>query len=158
MMDIREAIPTEIDLLARLWYDGWQDAHASILPAALAKVRTLSSFAERLQANLADVRVAGQQGAPIGLCIVKGDELNQLYVSAEARGTGVAAQLLADGEQRINANGAQRAWLACAIGNERAARFYQKNGWQCVGEQTIHLETPEGEFPLEIWRYEKRVG
>jgi GNAT superfamily N-acetyltransferase len=138
-MEIRQADISEVDTLAKLWYDGWQDAHAQILPAELTKVRTLPSFRERLLAALADVRVAGPPGTPVGLCIVKRDELNQLYVSASARGTGVAARLLIEGEARIRANGFTQAWLACAIGNERAARFYEKHGWQRVGNEVIHL-------------------
>ncbi|HEX2996374.1 MAG TPA: GNAT family N-acetyltransferase [Anaerolineales bacterium] len=157
VMEIRQADISEVDVLAKLWYDGWQDAHTQILPAELARLRTLHSFGDRLLASLADVRVAGPQGMPVGLCIVKGDELNQLYVSAGARGTGVAARLLADGEARIRANGVKQAWLACAIGNERAARFYEKNGWQRVGNEVIQLETPRGLFALEVWRYEKNV-
>jgi polar amino acid transport system substrate-binding protein len=31
----------EIHFLAKLWYDGWQDAHARILPGELARYRTL---------------------------------------------------------------------------------------------------------------------
>ena len=59
------------------------------------------------------------------------------------------------GEARLADRGVEIAWLACAIGNERAARFYEKGGWRRVGTMVIHLPTPEGEFPLEVWRYEK---
>lgn len=155
IMDIRAADTSEIDALAALWYEGWQDAHAQILPAELAQHRTLDSFRQRLRAALPDVRVAGPVGEPVGLCLVMEDELNQLYVAAQARGTGLAARLLADGEARIRAGGVKTAWLACAIGNVRAARFYEKHGWQRAGNVVIHLETPEGLFPLEVWRYEK---
>jgi hypothetical protein len=34
-MDVRAAQPGEVEHLARVWYDGWLDAHAEILPAAL---------------------------------------------------------------------------------------------------------------------------
>jgi GNAT superfamily N-acetyltransferase len=67
--------------------------------------RTLESFRERLAAALSETRVAGPKGAPLGLCILKRDELNQLYVSAEARGAGVAAALLADAESILAARG-----------------------------------------------------
>jgi RimJ/RimL family protein N-acetyltransferase len=49
-------------------------------------------------------------------------------------------------------------WLACAIGNERAARFYEKSGWRRTGTMVSQLETPNGIFPLEVWRYEKRLS
>lgn len=157
-MDVRAADESEIDPLARIWYDGWQDAHAEILPAELKRIRTLESFRERLRAALPDVRVAGPVGEPVGLCILKGDELYQLYVSARARGSGVAAALIADAETRLSVNGVQTAWLACAIGNERAARFYEKSGWRRAGNMINRLETPNGMFPLEVWRYEKSVS
>jgi GNAT superfamily N-acetyltransferase len=154
---VRAADAAEIGVLARIWYDGWQDAHAELLPEELKRVRTLESFRERLHAALPDLRVAGPPGAPLGLCIIKGDEMYQLYVSAEARGTGIAAALLADAEARLVGSGVKTAWLACAIGNQRAARFYEKSGWRRVGNMTNRLETPTGIFPLEVWRYEKSL-
>ncbi len=155
--DIRAADESEIDHLAALWYDGWQDAHAQIVPAELVRYRTLDSFKQRLCAALSEVRVVGPIREPVGLCLTRDDELNQLYVAAKARGSGLAARLLADGEARIRARSVKTAWLACAIGNERAARFYEKNGWHRAGNVVIHLEIPGGMFPLEVWRYEKAL-
>lgn len=157
-MQPRAAEPAEIDALARLWFDGWQDAHADILPADLARMRTLESFGERLGKALDHVRVIGPQGAPLGFSLIEDDELNQLYVSATARGLGIAQALVADAEAVIAARGHEVAWLACAIGNRRAARFYEKCGWRPAGSQVIRLDTAAGDYPLEIWRYEKPLG
>lgn len=154
---VRSAQESEIAHLAQLWYDGWQDAHAGILPAELARYRTLESFGRRLRASLSQVRVTGPIGAPVGLCMVMNDELNQLYVSADARGTGVAALMLTDAEKRIRHSGFTAAWLACAIGNQRAARFYEKNNWVRTGNVVIEHETPGGVIALEVWRYEKAL-
>jgi ribosomal protein S18 acetylase RimI-like enzyme len=74
---------------------------------------------------------------------------------APARGSGAAPWLLDDAEARLSAQGARVAWLACAIGNERAARFYEKRGWRRVGTMINRLDTPAGEYLLETWRYEK---
>jgi GNAT superfamily N-acetyltransferase len=156
-MDVRSAGAAEVNHLARIWYDGWQDAHARIVPAELRRDRTLASFGRRLESALPDVRVVGPPGAPVGFCIVKGDELYQLYVSAQSRGSGVAAALVADAEARLSATGVATAWLACAIGNDRAARFYEKCGWHRVGHMISHLQTARGDFPLEVWRYEKSL-
>ena len=154
-MQVRRAEAADIDGLARIWYDGWQDAHASILPAALARLRTFESFKKRLQAALPDVRVVGSPGAPVGFCIVRRDELDQLYVLATARGTGAAAALVDDAERRLRNGGVETAWLACAIGNDRAARFYEKCGWRCVGTMEHDAETEEGPFRVRAWRFEK---
>jgi ribosomal protein S18 acetylase RimI-like enzyme len=154
---VRPAEAAETGHLAQLWYDGWQDAHARSVPAELTRTRTLESFRDRLQAALPDVRVVGPFPTPVGFCMLKGDELYQLYVSAEARGTGVAAALVADAEARLASDGVELAWLACAVGNERAARFYEKCGWRRAGTVVYQPEAANGAPPLEVWRYEKRL-
>ena len=156
-MHVRTAEEREINALARLWYDGWQDAHAQIVPVELRRLRTLDSFRQRLQTALPDTRVVGPPGAPSGFCITKVDELYQIYVSTQARGSGAAGALMADAEARLAKSGVETAWLACAIGNHRAARFYEKCGWCRVGVVTYQAEAATEYFPLRVWRYEKRV-
>ena len=153
-MDIRSAEELEIDHLATIWHSGWQEAHARILPAELAQYRTFESFRQRLRADHANVRVAGLPGQPIGFCMTKDDEVNQLYLSEDARGTGVATALLRDAEQVLRTQGVKTAWLACAIGNKRAARFYEKNSWIFVGNMICQIPIQDGTFQLEVWRYE----
>jgi ribosomal protein S18 acetylase RimI-like enzyme len=154
-MDVRFAQKTELDHLAKVWHEAWHDAHARIVPAELTRVRTVANFRRRLEAALPAVRVAGPVGSPVGFHIVQGDELYQLFVAAEARGTGVARALIEDAEARLAEKGVRTAWLACAIGNDRAARFYEKCGWRRLGTIINHLRTEEGPFDLEVWRYEK---
>ncbi len=155
---VRDAELSDVASLAQLWFNGWQDAHADILPLELKQARTLASFHERLAAALADARTAGPQGRPSGFSLIKDDELYQLYVDAAARGTGLAARLVADAVQRIGAKGHRRAWLACAIGNGRAARFYEKSGWRRQGVMTSYLATPNGVIALDVWRYEVPIS
>ena len=154
---IRDARSSELGLLAKIWFDGWQDAHARIVPAELAQLRTLRSFEERLRAASTGVRVAGAIGAPVGFYYLKGAELYQFYVSSSARGSGIAAVLMADAEARLGESGVHTAWLACAIGNDRAAKFYEKCGWIRSGTVTDDVEVPGGTFALEVWRYEKSL-
>jgi ribosomal protein S18 acetylase RimI-like enzyme len=156
-MDVRTAEEADIDQLAKVWHDGWHDSHAQLVPAALSQLRTLESFRSRLQAALPNIRVVGPSGARVGFCIVKGDELYQLFVSAQSRGSGVAAALIADAEARLSESGVETAWLSCAIGNDRAARFYEKSGWHRAGIMRAQLETGNGTFPMDLWRYEKSL-
>ncbi len=143
------------DRLASIWHEGWHDAHAPILPAELARQRTLESFRERIRSALPTVRVIRDDAGPVGFSMIKGDELYQLYVAARSRGSGAAAVLIDDAEEQLAASGVETAWLACAIGNERAARFYEKRGWRRAGAEAYQAEASSGAFPLEIWRYEK---
>ena len=156
-MQVRSADAAEIDDLARLWHDVWHETQAPLAPSELTDLRTLGSFRERLQAALPNIRVAGPLGVPVGFCILKGEELDQLFVAPEARGSGVAAALIADAEARLAERGVETAWLACAIGNDRAARFYEKSGWRLAGTFVNPAETSRGPFPMEVWRYEKRL-
>ena len=157
-MTVRDADPADLEPLARLWWSGWRDGHAAVLPAELARHRTLDSFRERMEKALPAARVIGPPGAPVAFHLIKGDELNQFYVAAEARGSGVAAELMADAEAAFRARGVDPAWLACAIGNDRAARFYEKAGWVRTGVENVPTETADGPFPLEVWRYERRFA
>jgi ribosomal protein S18 acetylase RimI-like enzyme len=156
-MDVRNAKASEVDRLAWIWFNGWQDAHAHLLPAALARLRTLQSFQARLTAALDRVRVVGPADAPVGFCVTKGAELHQLYLNPKARGSGLAETLIRDAEAGFKARGVRQSWLICAIGNERAARFYEKHAWRRSGTVIEHLEADGGTFPLEVWRYEKSL-
>lgn len=127
------------------------------MPPELTTFRTLPSFEERLRAMLADVMVAELEGEPVGFCAIQDDELYQLFVDQAGRGSGVAGALVEDAERRLAARGVATAWLACAIGNDRAARFYEKCGWRRTGTMLNPAVTPNGPWPLETWRYEKAL-
>jgi len=153
---VRPLAPEDIVPLARLWHDGWQDGHAAIVPAEFVRHRTLERFEARLRTGEGEAWVTGPVGAPLGFYLLKGGELNQFYVAAAARGTGVAAALIADAEARLAGKGEAIAWLTCAIGNNRAARFYEKSGWRRTG--TV-MTIPDGQpLTIEVWRYEKPLG
>jgi ribosomal protein S18 acetylase RimI-like enzyme len=157
-MQVRPATTDQIDHLARLWHDTWHETHAPLAPPELVRLRTFASFRDRLQSAFPDVYVVDSVGTPLGLCVLRGEELYQLFVSPEARGSGVAAALIADAEARLTQRGVETTWLACALGNHRAARFYEKNGWHKTGTFVIPSETSKGPFPVEQWRYEKRLA
>jgi GNAT superfamily N-acetyltransferase len=154
-MDVRHAEESEVDRLATIWHEGWHEAHAHLLPEELARDRTLASMRARMTAGLASVRVVGPVGAPIGFSMTKEDQLFQLFVAPAGRGTGAAATLVADVEARMREAGVPVVWLACAIGNVRAARFYEKCGWRLAGTAIERLLLSSGELELSVWRFEK---
>jgi ribosomal protein S18 acetylase RimI-like enzyme len=156
-VEVRNAEDAELDQLATLWHEAWNDAHAHLVPPELKRLRTWESFRSRLKEALPAIRVVGPAGQPLGFCITKGDELYQLFVSRQARGSAVAVALIDDGEKRLAESGVKTAWLACAIGNDRAARFYEKRGWRRAGTVINQTETSDGPFLLEVWRYEKSL-
>src|SRR5687767_15617055 len=98
------------------------------MPKGLTEIRTLENFRERLPAMLADTSAVGPSGAPVGFCVLKGDELYRLYVSREARGSGVAQALVADAEGRVGGKGVSPGWLVWAIGKHRDGRCVAQGG------------------------------
>lgn len=150
----RPAEASDIPAVADLWHEGWMSGHAEVVPAELTRLRTLESFTERLQKHLPHTRVAILNNALIGFAILRGNEVYQFYLGADARGSGAASNLMEDALAHIRRSGAKRAWLDCSVGNNRAARFYEKSGWERTGVETVMLETSGAPFPLEVWRYE----
>ncbi len=153
----RPALPAEYPVLAQLWRDSWMDAHAAYVPEALTRLRTVEDFSRRLKEFGDAVRVAGPEGQPLGLCIVRDDELHQLFLARAARGTGLAEVLLRDGEARLAAAGITRAWLDAVAENTRACRFYTRMGWQDEGIRTMPLDTSEGPFKIPLRVFTKTL-
>lgn len=151
----RDADPKEIPALASLWFHAWREAHLPYVPEALTRIRTLQSFEERLRRFGPALQVVGPVGAPLGLCAVKQDELNQLFTSPEARGKGVAQALIADAEARVAAAGHDLIWLDVIAENDRAIRFYEKSGWRRRGEEIVALDTLDEPFELKALVMEK---
>lgn len=149
------ATDRQVGQICAIWNAGWHEAHADIVPTSLRDLRTPKSFRDRARDNLGGTRVAIKESVVVGFCMTKQDELYQLYLSPQARGSGTAQALVSDAESRIRANGYDKAWLACAVGNDRAAHFYGKSGWINAGLQTVELDTSAGVFPLDVWRFEK---
>ena len=145
-MSVRPAEAAELDYLARVWYDGWQDAHAHIMPAELARIRTLESFRERLEAALPDVRVVGPFPTPVGFCLVKGDELYQLLSGEGGRAPRPPSW------RRRSAAAAASDRLAC-VRSATERGFYEKCGWRRVGTVAYQPDAADG-AALDVWRYE----
>lgn len=157
MLEPRLATAHDLEPLARLWHDGWREAHLGHVPEELTKRRTLASFRSRVEAFGDALRTAGPNGAPLGFAAIHADELDQIFVAPEGRGTQLAAILLKDAEARMKASGVTRAHLLCVIENTRAARFYGLQGWQNMGISRETVKTELGPFAFDLLRFEKTL-
>lgn len=153
----RVARPSDLKELAGIWNDGWNEAHRLLLPPEVSAARTPESFVRRLEPGLKDVRVIEDEVGLAGFHYIKGSELYQFYVPARARGRGMAQKLMVDAEHSFVNRGVIAAWLACAIGNNRAAGFYKKAGWVLTGTFDYSLSLPGGTFNLRAWRFERSL-
>jgi GNAT superfamily N-acetyltransferase len=118
---LRPARPGDAEAVATIWRDGWRDGHLGHVPAALHAVRTPESFHSRAAQRVRDTVVAVAGGRVAGFVMVVGDEVEQVYVAAQHRSSGMAGLLLAEAERLVVAAGHRRAWLAVVAGNARAA-------------------------------------
>jgi GNAT superfamily N-acetyltransferase len=154
---LRPASAEDIPSIASIWHRGWQDGHIGHVPEELTIARTEPSFWSRAAERLPDTTVAEIQGVVAGFVMVVGDEVEQVYVSEDHRGSGVASVLLAEAERRVQLGGHDTAWLAVVAGNERARRFYAKCGWVDEGPFDYQAQGPEGPIAVPSHRYVKAV-
>lgn len=156
-IEIRDATPADARAIAALWHAGWMDGHEGVVPEEVAATRDPASFRVRTDRWIGDFRVAKVGPMLAGFYLCKGDELNQFYLASEVRGSGFASALMADAEETMRRKGHRKIWLACAIGNDRARRFYEKAGWVLAGTEEVPLETAADPVPMTIWRFEKAI-
>jgi ribosomal protein S18 acetylase RimI-like enzyme len=155
---LRPAVPSDAEAVAEIWRLGWRDGHLGNVPDELVVARTDETFRTRTVERVGDTTVADVDGAVAGFVMVVGDEVEQVYVSATHRGTGVAGELLADAERQVRANGHDTAWLAVVPGNGRARAFYERHGWRDEGAFDYETPTQHALIAVPCHRYTKAVG
>lgn len=153
---LRDATVDDLEAIARIWHQGWHDGHVGHVPESVAAHRTSADFQKRSADRLGATRVAATPTAVLGMQMVVENEVEQLYVSRDARGTGAAASLLADAVARI-ASTYDTAWLAVVAGNGRARRFYERQGWREHSVIQYEAAGRDGKIVVPSLRYEKRL-
>jgi GNAT superfamily N-acetyltransferase len=152
---LRKATPEDASDVADIWHRGWQDGHLGFVPQELVESRTEDSFRVRASERVGDTTLATVDGAVAGFVMVVDDEVEQVYVSALHRGTGVAAVLMDDAERQVRANGYAMAWLAVVAGNARARAFYERTGWCDEGPFDYAAAALDGPIAVPSHRYTK---
>lgn len=155
---LRPAVPEDAAEIAEIWWRGWCDGHLGFVPDELVSDRTEGSFLTRAIERVGDTTVAEVGGRVAGFIMVVKDEVEQVYVSRDHRGSGVAGVLLGEAERLVRDDGYTRAWLAVVAGNARARRFYERSGWSDGGEFDYDASGKDGPITVPCHRYEKDVS
>lgn len=124
------------------------------------KNRTEGSFLARAAKRVGDTTVAEVEGRVAGFIIVVKDEVEQVYVATNHRGTRVSGVLLREAERLVRDGGCTSAWLAVVAGHARARRFYERSGWSDGGEfdyAASRASGKDGPILVPCRRYEKDV-
>ena len=159
MTSIRPATAADMAAVADLWHEGWHDGHAGRVPAGLTAARTLAAFHVRTPSRVGDTTVAVAEGGDVlGFVMVTADEVEQVFVGRDARGSGIAALLLDEAERQVAAAGHTVAWLAVVDGNVRARAFYEKRDWRDEDELPYEVTAAGEVFVSPCRRYVKSVG
>jgi hypothetical protein len=66
--------------------------------------------------------------------------------------------LLVKAEEIVAANGHEFAWLAVVLGNARARRCYERNGWTDTGLIEYPARIAGGSVFTPARRYDKRIA
>jgi ribosomal protein S18 acetylase RimI-like enzyme len=156
-VELRPATDADVEDICRIWHDGWRDGHLGNVPDGLLAHRRPDDFRALVPPRISLTTVAVHDGVVVGFVTVHRDEVEQVYVDAGARGSGVADALLANAESIVGQR-FDRAWLAVVAGNARARRFYERRGWTNGGEFDTQAPMPGGgTIAVPALRYEKRV-
>ena len=113
---------------------------ASFIDTNLSTTR----FAEYLADPHRAVLTARHDGRIVGYAMLirgaDGDaELSKIYLLADFHGTGLATALMDAALTTATDWGARSVWLGVNQGNQRAQRFYLKNGFKINGTRTFRV-------------------
>ena len=163
---LRQAERPDIAAIAAIWHAGWVDGHLGHVDSRLVEARTPASFLARAERCVRHTTVAATSsscdpGSDVaGFVTVVEDEVEQIYVDAQHRGSGCAGLLLRAAELQIAGAGMPSAWLAVVAGNDRARSFYEKHGWTDAGP-TVYMAAGardlDARIPVTAHRYEKQL-
>lgn len=144
MTDLRPAQVGHAEAIAAVHVAAWQHAYRGMLPPELLASLSVESRAQRWRQQLTDAQSAHTWvvGEPVSGFVSLGPsrdddstegtgELYALYVHPNAWGTGLGSRLITTAAAHLG-DGATL-WVLRA--NERARRFYERNGWRPDGSR-----------------------
>ncbi len=147
-VSVRQAVLSDLDVLAPL-FDGYRQFYgrAPDLPAAESFLRARFDHGESA------VFLAHAENAPVGftqlypsfssVLLARTFILNDLFVVASHRRTGVASELLRAAVEYARSLGAVRVTLNTDIRNAPAQATYEARGWRRDGEFFVYHFAPQ---------------
>jgi GNAT superfamily N-acetyltransferase len=139
-VELRLARPDDALAVARVHVRAWQVGYRGLMPDAYlaglrAEDRAARSTCGRPEGPPTTVAIVGD--AIAGFVTTHGDELSALNVDPDSWRTGVGSALIAHARDELAAAGVTEAHLWVLVGNTRAERFYERDGWSSDGTQRI---------------------
>ncbi len=164
MTQVRAAVPTDADEVARVHVRSWQSAYRGLIaqeyldglkPGVWANRYTFGRVGLRMASTLVAVEGSAIRGlATTGLCrdqdFPNFGELMAIYVDPAHVRTGIGRLLMTAARERLRLVGVTGALLWVLDGNVGARRFYEYDGWRFDGAcRTVTF----GNQPVKQVRY-----
>ena len=149
MPTIRPARADEYDEIARVWMNSWASTgieEANNLILARLRARIPMEIEKGWSLYVADDQ--GTIAAMLALHMLDG-YLDQLFVAPEHQGRSIGRMLLAFTRERLP----DEIWLRCVRENEKAWRWYEREGFTFETEQV----EPMTGFVMKYYRWSKPV-
>lgn len=127
-MEIRRCGSHEAPEVAELWLRA-RRAAVPVIPAPVHTDDEVRAWFADAVVPVCEVWAAHDGGAVVGLLVLEGEELDQLYVDPVRQGEGIGGRLLATAKERRP--GGLSLWTFAA--NETARRFYERHGFAVIG-------------------------
>jgi len=149
---IRAARPGDADAIGAVHVESWRWAYRGQLPDdlldGLDPAERAAGWRRILESGEIDVIVADDEARLVGFASAATSrdddappgtgEVLTVYVVEDAVGTGAGRALLVGAQGLLRARGHTRATLWVLESNERARRFYERNGWRWDGSRGTH--------------------
>jgi ribosomal protein S18 acetylase RimI-like enzyme len=129
---IRPYTNADFDVIASIWFDSWNSTGVVTQPVTLASLR------KRLPQEITRgwvIHLATIGSDVVGFLAVYENKLEQLFIVPGLQGNGLGKRLL----DFAKAQNPQGFWLTTAADNDRAIRFYEREGLK-RGEMARHLK------------------
>lgn len=146
---IRNAIPKDAERIAYTHVKTWQFAYRGLIPDQLLDALSIEDrtigWKERIENSSDDMHtlVVEADSLVVGWCTVgptrdkdtsnEVGELYGIYIAPEFIGKGLGKDLMVDSLQRLKDDGFKKATLWVLGTNEKARRFYEREGWKIEG-------------------------
>lgn len=167
---LRAGTAADSPVVAAVHVESWQAAYRGLLPPEFLEALSVldrremwdglfaeGSFGQMVVAELDDELVGFATVGPSREDLAGPDngELGTFYLRPRVWGQGVAGPLHAEARALMVTAGYTDAILWALVGNERAHRFYLRQGWAPDGAQRTELR---GEVTLAQARYRLRLA
>jgi GNAT superfamily N-acetyltransferase len=145
---VRPGREEDAEGLVRAYEAAWDAALAPIAGKSLGDLAPFDAQVERARASLAAppddaaAWVAERDGEIIGMATAGEAELRALYVVPSAWGSGVAQDLMRTALDWLRVRAVEEAVLWVGEANDRARRFYEREGWSADGETRVSALGP----------------